>query len=360
MKKCMFCDMLNSDIAQYCIHCGRRFEKVEGPPNGDLPLTGQTEQAPTVPTPKPESASAPDSIEPEVEVGQSQPQESTAKKPKIYSCWTFILIALVLFLVLTNPSRESHNRKILTHIGQVAGQDLGQEMGRIIGGILGQTLGELTNIIDVNLFEYHNLLLFSTTTINGRMTSIGFFGNVFITVQDDEWDTLFQQRITSGNYTPTQNSIINGSLNDPRYIQNPTFVFPDAGEKNNNNQIGPFCCTGRTVTVRNLENEPIGYVYFYSWEGQAMTLSAENRSIAPDLKILVSSLADLNDPYSEQIEGYIAFSAEDMMNKPVRNTTVAGLNYTAKIIDVETLKYGEDVYFYMDSPVIQIDVIRAD
>ena len=86
-----------------------------------------------------------------------------------------------------------------------------------------------------------------------------------------------------------------------------TFVLPGDGAKNNNQSIGPFCCTGETVTVQSSSGSPLGYVYFYDFDG-GYNVSG-NRSAAKTIKILVSGPTDLSAPEGSQVKDQVAFAA---------------------------------------------------
>ena len=77
-----------------------------------------------------------------------------------------------------------------------------------------------------------------------------------------------------------------------------SFVFPGGGQRNNNATIGDFCCTGETMTLLNQNNKPLGYAYFFSWDGQAYNLPPS--SIAPNFRIFLSGTTDLKATKSHQ------------------------------------------------------------
>jgi len=99
-----------------------------------------------------------------------------------------------------------------------------------------------------------------------------------------------------------------------------TCRLPGDGAQNNNQAIGPFCCTGETLTIRRRDGKAAGYVYFYGWKGQTYTVGG-NRSFAPDIEILVSGLADPTNPSSEQEKSSVYFVACDMVPGASRSAT---------------------------------------
>jgi len=62
-----------------------------------------------------------------------------------------------------------------------------------------------------------------------------------------------------------------------------SFSLPDDGVEMKNAKVGPFCCTGNFVIVRSSDGDAVGYIYFYSWKGQAYNV--EGDSIVPDISI---------------------------------------------------------------------------
>ncbi|MCS6805585.1 MAG: hypothetical protein NZ823_10655 [Blastocatellia bacterium] len=134
-----------------------------------------------------------------------------------------------------------------------------------------------------------------------------------------------------------------------------SFRLPDEGVRNNNGYIGPFCCTGVTAIVKNKSNEPIGYVYFYGWEGQAYIVGA-NRSIAPSIEIWVSGLADLSNILSRQEISKIYFAASEMSPGQSRSTIAGGLLYTATIEIANLELFNDSTYFDMGSVAVRMDV----
>lgn len=57
--------------------------------------------------------------------------------------------------------------------------------------------------------------------------------------------------------------------------------------------------------------DALGYVYFFSWEGQAFNLS-ETRSFAPDVRLELRSRERLEDGDSALASGSIAFEAAEL------------------------------------------------
>lgn len=92
-------------------------------------------------------------------------------------------------------------------------------------------------------------------------------------------------------------------------FQKSSFVLPADGVRNDNKMIGPFCCTGRTITVQDRRGRPVGYVYFFAWEGQAYNVGPA-ASIFPSVKVLLAGLQDLSDPASPLVESSVLINPE--------------------------------------------------
>jgi len=140
-------------------------------------------------------------------------------------------------------------------------------------------------------------------------------------------------------------------------LERTSYRFPEDGIPMNNAQVGPFCCTGNVVIVRSTDGNPVGYVYFFAWEGQAYNVGGD--SIVPDFAILVSGPRQQGDTNSEQIQSRIAFSAGQL--NPQSAWVQAGvLQYRATVLDFR-LERGPDSnpYFRMGSIKVRIDVRLA-
>jgi len=129
-----------------------------------------------------------------------------------------------------------------------------------------------------------------------------------------------------------------------------SFSLPDDGIEMKNARVGPFCCTGNIVIVRSSDGGPVGYIYFYSWKGQAYNV--EGGSIVPDISILVSgpaTLASLGNSGADQPTSHIEFQAAQL--NPQSQWIQAGLlQYRATVLDFK-LERGPlfQPYFKMGS-----------
>jgi len=128
------------------------------------------------------------------------------------------------------------------------------------------------------------------------------------------------------------------------------FFFPGNGERNNNRQIGPFCCTGETATIMSADGQPLGYIYFFGWQGQAYNL--KDTSVAPSVEIHVSGLADLSDPCSPMKKASVLFLPDGETRKTVQ---VGRLSFTVSI-EAQSIPLNSKRYFDMKSIQAAVDV----
>jgi tetratricopeptide (TPR) repeat protein len=141
----------------------------------------------------------------------------------------------------------------------------------------------------------------------------------------------------------------------PRVEENPgwRFSFPGGGRQNMNGTIGDFCCTGETGTILNSGSEPIGYIYFFGFEG-GMNLG-NGRSAASKLRILLSGAQNTNDTSSPRLKDEVDFSGSELRPGFAKYQTVGALRYKVIIVSLE--KYGES-WFMMDNIKVEVDVFN--
>jgi hypothetical protein len=138
-------------------------------------------------------------------------------------------------------------------------------------------------------------------------------------------------------------------------LENKSFEFPGAGQRNNNDTIGDFCCTGETATIRTAQGSPAGYIYFYGFSGG---ITNGKRSAAKRFNVLVSGLSDPAQPASAHVKSSIDFAADKMKPGLTRKTIAGVLEFTVTIQDVQFLDEAHS-RFFMDSIKIKVDVQEA-
>lgn len=195
-----------------------------------------------------------------------------------------------------------------------------------------------------------------------QATQINFNGGPFFQMGSlsAQIDVSVADGKTPAEPTPSDSS--SGAPRSPNAgnveLQKDSFRFPEDGQPNNNGRIGPFCCTGRTVTIKRTDGIPVGYAYFFGWNGQAYITSPKS-SAAPEIKILVSSLADLSDPNSPSQQGSISFLAGEMSPGASRSARVGALEFKITILEAAQVNLHGATYFDMGSVKAQLDAAIA-
>jgi hypothetical protein len=96
----------------------------------------------------------------------------------------------------------------------------------------------------------------------------------------------------------------------PVVLQRTFFVMPSDGVRNNNSQIGDFCCTGSTATILTTSGIPVGYMYAYDFRGGVNFGDGTSGFGAIGLKI--SAISDGFNPSSRRYQGDVWFSAGEV------------------------------------------------
>lgn len=150
---------------------------------------------PEKPTPPPLPANSTDELQAEKPIPDTtrqptfQEYKQTRDTSRDHKKWAWVIIILVAFLVfagVTNPSKEQHRATIKEHVTQGLAKSFTEDDDVFSQGLsaLGYMIAAplINNILDYML-EYHNYLLFSTTSITTKngdtIISYGFLGNVF-------------------------------------------------------------------------------------------------------------------------------------------------------------------------------------
>ena len=94
----------------------------------------------------------------------------------------WILAGIAAVLAVTNPTAESHSDALRREVRSALRREMDREAkgaGRIATAALQHFGGDA--VIDLLLdVEYENFILFSRTTMDGNVVSVGVMGNVFI------------------------------------------------------------------------------------------------------------------------------------------------------------------------------------
>lgn len=151
---------------------------------------------------------------------------------------------------------------------------------------------------------------------------------------------------------------VEGTSSDPNAAPPiATFSFPEDGEPNNNGYVGPFCCTGQTAIFKDDLGAPIGYAYFYSFDG-GINLG-EQQSAAKVLQILVAGRTKLDDP-NDFYTSEVAFDADELQAGATKSTTAGALVFDVVIDHADLLVRSEQTYFDMATIATRVSARYAE
>ena len=131
-----------------------------------------------------------------------------------------------------------------------------------------------------------------------------------------------------------------------------TYRFPGGGVRNANRQIGPFCCTGETVTIADIFGEPVGYIYFFDFAGGRNV--GPNRSTATSVGILLSYVP----PGRAPVVSRVSFDAAGWRPGTTRTLRVGDMTFVVAIHAAIDTSAGDSA-FDMQSLRATVRVIGA-
>jgi hypothetical protein len=138
-----------------------------------------------------------------------------------------------------------------------------------------------------------------------------------------------------------------------------TFEFPGAGQRNNNQTIGDFCCTGETATIRTAEGKTAGFIYFYDFRS-GINLKPD-AAAADQFSLLVSGVTEpsrLDSGRAGRVQSSHEFDAKEMKPGLSRKVVAGALEFTVTIQDVKFIDEAHS-RFWMNSIKIKVDVQEA-
>lgn len=126
-------------------------------------------------------------------------------------------------------------------------------------------------------------------------------------------------------------------------LERTTFALPADATANGGRTIGPFCCRGRTVTLRTAAGEIVGYAYWFQWQGQAYDAprGAGFDGIYPDIRVLVNDAASGT--------ATIALAASEMSPGVSRTITTERLRFTVTFTGAEQTNFQGATYVWESS-----------
>lgn len=169
--------------------------------------------------------------------------------------------------------------------------------------------------------------------------------NLMLRMQLPLW--LFVGSIALGNWGLAFGA--HGSL----HLQQQLFHLPYDSVVNNGTFIGPFCCSGRTTTIRTTGGHEVGYIYYYDFRRGK---NIDNKFFASEMTIRFSGVTDSQDLNSAQEQGELRFSA-GTTTAGASGWTQAGDLYFKAIIDkLRTRAFGGRLYFEMEFTRVTVEV----
>jgi len=193
-------------------------------------------------------------------------------------------------------------------------------------------------------------LLGAVATLLTALFSMGYIGNHPNPKPADPDKGLIAKVRDGGN--PKGGGKPENNQNSIR-LANTSFRLPGDGQKNNNQSIGPFCCTGETVTIQTNENIPVGYIYFYDFE-DAVNVSP-TKSAAGKIKILVSGPSRLSQQGSQQVKQQMVFAANNYSKGQTESVQAGELRFVATLENA-VVDGSAGARFDMTSFRVRVDV----
>ncbi|HIQ07873.1 MAG TPA: hypothetical protein EYH35_05400 [Thiotrichaceae bacterium] len=125
----------------------------------------------------------------------------------------------------------------------------------------------------------------------------------------------------------------------------------------NQNKIkGPYCCSGKTLIVRNKDSEPIGYINIFGWQGKAQKI--QQGKVYSKLEILVSGIETTERPQPDIIQSRLLISAQEASPERSYRIRVGCVSY--RFYDLESkqiaIKKQQGLYFKGFPTGLKVDV----
>jgi hypothetical protein len=129
------------------------------------------------------------------------------------------------------------------------------------------------------------------------------------------------------------------------------FDFPSDGQTG---LIGPFCCTGKTVTITARDGETLGYAYFYDWKGSAYNVGST--SYATDFDVLVAAKETGALDAAAVLKGDLDFDAHQLKAGTSKSVEVRDLVFT---VDVTHVDIKDDIQGLQGAPYLDLGTLRV-
>jgi hypothetical protein len=118
-----------------------------------------------------------------------------------------------------------------------------------------------------------------------------------------------------------------------------SFSLPGDATANGGSAIGPFCCQGRTVTLRTSAGDVAGYVYWYRWSSGFQNLPPRDASAVSDVGVAVYD-------QSTGSEALIIFAASEAAPGASKSVDHGRFRFTVTITSAVQTTYAGGTYVY--------------
>jgi hypothetical protein len=118
-----------------------------------------------------------------------------------------------------------------------------------------------------------------------------------------------------------------------------SFSLPGDATANGGSAIGPFCCQGRTVTLRTSAGDVAGYVYWYRWSSGFQNLPPRDASAVSDVGVAVYD-------QSTGTEALIVFAASEAAPGASKSVDHGRFRFTVTLTSAVQTTYAGGTYVY--------------
>jgi hypothetical protein len=118
-----------------------------------------------------------------------------------------------------------------------------------------------------------------------------------------------------------------------------SYALPAEAAPNGGAAIGPFCCQGRTVTVKTTGGDIVAYVYWYRWgQGWYLSRGSGTESAVSDIQVLV---------YDQSTgESSISFPASEITAGASKSLDYGRFRFTITINSAAHTTYNGSTYVW--------------
>jgi hypothetical protein len=122
-------------------------------------------------------------------------------------------------------------------------------------------------------------------------------------------------------------------------LERSSFSLPGDATATGGAAIGPFCCQGRTVTLRTSGGDVVGYAYWYRWTSGYNNLPPRETPAVSDVRVAVYD-------QSTGQEATIAFAASEAVPGASKSLEHGRFRFTVTITAAVQTTYSGGTYVY--------------